>query len=84
MEKFSLFELVSKLLSDEKSQNALKSTLQNLFTTNQTNQNKENKNKIAVKPEQPNKLSKIAINELYKRHDEISKQINKSLNSTRK
>ncbi len=82
MEKFSIFDLVGKLLSDEKGQNAIKSTLQNLYTLN--NQNNQKKDVNPDKNHFSNKLSKYAIREMYKRHEEISKRINDSLKNESK
>ena len=79
MDKFGIFDIFTKLAQDKNVQNLLSSTINTLISKPSL----ENKNNAPTKQSDQtikrNKYSEEAILKLLKRHDEISKNIDKNL-----
>ena len=73
MDKFGLFDLISKLSSNESTINSIAKIVENAVSSkdNKTDKNKSVKKENLNKP----KYNSNAIQEILKRHQEISKKI---------
>lgn len=79
MDKFGIFDIFTKLAQDKNVQNLLSSTINSLISK-PTLENKTNApTKQNAPPVKHNKYSEEAILKVLKRHDEISKNIDKNL-----
>ena len=82
MDKFGFIDIFTKLAQDKNVSNLLSSTINSLLSK----PNLENKNAISINktpPAKRNNYSQEAILNLLKRHNEISKNIDKNLQSSR-
>ena len=77
MDKFGLFDFISKLSTNKEAQNSINTVISKLFSTNVSN---EKTNDTTVTPNASSDVyrspsSYSQYNDMIKRHDEISKNI---------
>ena len=76
MDKFGLFDFISKLSTDKEAQNSISTVINKLFSNGNTNKNEEKVNDTNTSSDVYRSPSSYSLySDMIKRHDEISKKI---------